>query len=144
MYSHNGSLLHSLHAHNARIEGIHSVGATCVAFSTDGGQLVSGGVDGYARVWNVASGQCVRAYDFMSRRITGLCLSTTNKLAVSMKDDNHIDVLQLDSMRLIKTIKVWHPGAPVFASPIASQRSEELFFRQFSDVDHPPLSRILI
>jgi WD40 repeat protein len=61
----------------------HGAAVCALAFSPDGRRLVSGGLDGQARVWRLDTGQTEHALDGHSGRVVGVALSPTGTLLAS-------------------------------------------------------------
>lgn len=80
----------------------HSGCVICVAFSKDGGRIVSGSRDRTVRVWDVRSGKLVCApFEGHSRNVTCVSFSTDGNRIVSGSDDKTIRVWDVESGELI-------------------------------------------
>lgn len=58
-----------------RLTLAHLKRVNCVAFSTDGGQLVSACQDKLIRVWDVTTGELRRSYDWKNGVMTALAFA---------------------------------------------------------------------
>jgi WD40 repeat protein len=86
-----------------RLEG-HGNGCNCLAYSTDGRMLVSGGEDEVVRLWEVVTGEEIRHWDGHDGRVNAVAFSPDCRLAASASWDKTIliwDVTdRLDNGRL--------------------------------------------
>lgn len=64
----------------------------CVAFGHGAcsNRLFTGGWDSVIKVWNVATGDCVKELDYHQERIADLCVSPDGKWLVSSSADKNI------------------------------------------------------
>ena len=77
----NSQIIHELN-------GQHSIDVTCIAFSPDSQNILTGDKDGLLIIWDAENGQLVKEINFASE-ITGCGFNTQNqKFAVSTAEGN--------------------------------------------------------
>ena len=107
LWSHGGQLLRHVAGHELTVHDL--------AFDVEERLLVSASKDGTARVWDVASAQCLFVHDFDAGYVFSVTLSCSNLMAVSLRDANQIRFVQLGRAALVKQLAVDWPGKVRFA-----------------------------
>jgi len=90
-----GRLLHASRPELLKLR-VNERGVLCLAFSPDGGLLVTGGAGPAARLWDVKTGECRGELTGHSRSIRSVAFSADGKLVATTSDD--------------KTGRVWDAG----------------------------------
>jgi WD40 repeat protein len=93
----NGTVLHRLEAHHTRV--------LALSFSPDGEVLLTGGLDGVVRAWNVASGMELRSFIGHSGEVSDLAFAPDGLSFVS-SGDNTARVWSLGTGELLHTFTV--------------------------------------
>ena len=94
----NSQIIHELN-------GQHTTDVSCIAFSPDGQNILSGDKNGLLIIWDAESGQLVKKINFSSE-ITGCGFNTQNqKFAASTKEGNVSTYTSSGSYFAIDTIK---------------------------------------
>jgi len=130
VYSHAGKRVFALHAGKPR----------CVCFSADGGRMVTGSVDGTARVWDTLTGQCVHVHRFDWMSVSAVCVSKNNLLAASV--ESVVVIAQLGG-DVLKSFTVHDAAHVQFACALDSHTEQEIVFMHFAEADSPLISRIV-
>jgi WD40 repeat protein/serine/threonine protein kinase len=60
---------------------------------------LSGGFDGTLRLWDVATGQCLRVFEVNQRRVNSIFMSSDGRLALSGGEDNSVLVWEVETGR---------------------------------------------
>jgi WD40 repeat protein/transcriptional regulator with XRE-family HTH domain len=81
-----------------------------IAFSPDGRLLVSGGLDGTLRLWNVQDGQSIDILEGHKHDVYGLAISADSQLLVSAGKDHTVRLWHLQSGRNLKTLRGYTGG----------------------------------
>ena len=76
-------------ANRATLSG-HRRAITCVTFSADGKQLLTGSKDRSLRLWDVASGKKLQTFVGHENWVTAASLSTDGKRVLSASDDGSV------------------------------------------------------
>lgn len=82
----------------------HSNNMSCVAYSTDGQLLVTGGEDGKVKLWNVQSGFCFVTFQEHSASITDVAFSINKKFVVSASLDGTCRAYDIIRYRNFRTL----------------------------------------
>ncbi len=77
----------------ARLAG-HAQGARCVAFSPDGKTLASGGFDCSVRLWHVATGQELLAFENLPAQINGVAFNSDGSTLAATCHDGSVRLWQ--------------------------------------------------
>jgi WD40 repeat protein len=85
----------------------HAGAVTCLAFTPDGGRLVSGGADKTTRVWDVATGRELRRGPEHAAGLTALVVLPGGRLAASAAGDETVKAWDLGTGR-----EVWRAFGP--------------------------------
>lgn len=75
----------------------HSNNMSCVAYSSDGHIIATGGEDGKVKLWNVGSGFCFVTFNEHSSAVTAVAFCGAKKFVVSASLDGTVrayDVLR--------------------------------------------------
>jgi WD40 repeat protein len=83
----------------------HQDSVLCLAVSSDGGTLASGGYDNAILIWELARGQIVRKITGHANAIRVLCFTADGKRLISGADDGTIFVWDCDSPSNRETIR---------------------------------------
>jgi hypothetical protein len=75
-----------------------------VAFSPDGGQVVSGHIDGAIKLWEVASGRLIRTL-WHAKSVTAVAFSRDGTKLLSGSDDTTVKLWDAASGQLIRTLE---------------------------------------
>ena len=75
-----------------------------LAFSPDGGRLLSGSNDNLVRLWDVSSGKLIRTFDGHSGAITTVSFSADGTRAVSGSADGTLRIWSVDTGELLTTL----------------------------------------
>lgn len=78
---------------------------TSVALSADCRFAVSGSVDSTLRVWNLATGECLRVLEGHADRINSVALSADGRIAVSGSEDKTLRLWDLPSGECLRVLK---------------------------------------
>ena len=108
--------LYSILMKKGRIKGLHfsfqkrvltghSGQVSSVALTPDGRYVVSGSNDKTLRVWELASGQCVRALEGHTDRVQSVAITPDGRYTVSGSNDKTLRVWELFSGRCIRTVE---------------------------------------
>lgn len=96
-----------------RLGKAHEQGVTCLAFSRDGLQLVSGSFDGTARLHGLRSGKTLREFRGHSSFVNDVLWSTDGGRVVTASSDGSAKVWDAKSAECICTLRPPHTiGAP--------------------------------
>lgn len=68
----------------------HSGWIPAIQFSPDGKLVASGGVDYKVKLWNVATGECIRTFDGHQNEVWAIAFSPDGKMLASGSDDSSI------------------------------------------------------
>lgn len=82
----------------------HSNDTTCVTYSPDGHNIVTGGGDGKVKVWNSMSGFCFVTFTEHSGEITGVKVTQNGKSILSSSLDGTVRAFDLTRYRNYKTL----------------------------------------
>ncbi|KAJ8974650.1 hypothetical protein NQ317_019887 [Molorchus minor] len=100
----------------------HSNNMSCVAYSTDGQLIATGGEDGKVKLWNVHSGFCFITFSEHSNAISAITFSGNKKFVVSASLDGTVrayDVIRYRNFRTFTSTR------PVQFSCVATDSSGE-------------------
>jgi WD40 repeat protein len=84
-----------------------------LALTPDGRTAVSGGLDQTLRVWDVASGQCLRTLTGHTNWVRCVALTPEGRMAVSASDDRTLRVWDLASGDVIAVYRLESNGESV-------------------------------
>jgi WD40 repeat protein len=99
--------------------------AMCVAFSPDGGQLVTGCFDTIARVWDVGTGQVLRQLQGHHERVSSASWSPDGSMIATSGTDSTIRLWDAGSGELLRVLRghlrsvnglTWSPDGTLLAS----------------------------
>lgn len=68
----------------------HSNNMSCIAYSTDGQLIATGGEDGKVKLWNISSGFCFVTFNEHTAPVTCLAFSGNKKFVVSASLDGTV------------------------------------------------------
>ena len=88
--------------HSSRVHG--------VAFFPDGRRIVSGSADQTIKIWDIATGECLRTITGHSHRVLAVTISPDGVLIASASADHTIKIWQATDGRLVTTLSN-HSGA---------------------------------
>lgn len=94
---------------------------TSVTFSTDGRWALSGGWDKTVRLWEVATGKCLRVFEGHMEPVTSVALSANGRLALSASEDKTLRLWELVSGRCLRVFE-GHTGSVTSAAVSADGR----------------------
>ena len=83
----------------------HSKSVTELAFSSDGKWLFSGGGDGTAKLWDVASGREIRTVDQYAKTATDIAFPPSSNYALFALDDGSITMVDITTGDEIGTVE---------------------------------------
>jgi WD40 repeat protein len=95
----------------------HTRHVGAVTFSPDSGTLISGGLDGVIKVWDVARRQCTASFTAHTLRVVSLALSPDGNTLASGSTDHTIKLWDLKSKKRLVTLS--GHKRPVFALAFA-------------------------
>ena len=81
----------------------HQGQVLAVAYSRDGRRAISGGSDRTARVWNVASGECIAHLLWHVDRVRCVALSSDGRLALTGAMDSSVCLWEVDGAKRLHT-----------------------------------------
>ena len=82
----------------------HPRHAQAVAFSNDGSELVTTGMDAVARVWSVPEFECLRTMEGHDKSVNAVDLSPDGRLAITGSTDRNVKVWEWDSCEVLHTM----------------------------------------
>ena len=82
----------------------HPRHAQAVAFSNDGSELVTTGMDAVAQVWSVPEFECLRTMDSHDKSVNAVDLSPDGRLAITGSTDRKVMVWEWDSCEVLHTM----------------------------------------
>jgi WD40 repeat protein/serine/threonine protein kinase len=88
----------------ATLEG-HKGGVLSVCLSADGRLALSGSADETLKLWDVASGHCLRTFEGHTGAVDSVCLSADGRLALSGSWDNTLKLWEVASGRCLRTFE---------------------------------------
>lgn len=83
---------------------VHSDTVLCLRFSPDGRQLASGGADKLCRLWQVDSGQPLRAFEGHTHHVLGLAWHNNGQRLATAGADQTVKVWKVESGEQERTI----------------------------------------
>lgn len=101
----------------------HSALITCLAYSSDGQFVVTGGEDGRVKLWNAATGFCFKTFSDHTAPVTSVAVSEVGAVVVSCSLDGTAHAYDLTRYRLFRTLK---PEFPVQYTHMCLDPSGEL------------------
>jgi WD40 repeat protein/serine/threonine protein kinase len=107
----------------------HEQPVASVAFSPDGGRIVTGGLDGTVRIWSTATGTNQTILRASDRPIRCVAASSTNDWIAAAGDDGVAQVWEMDGARLRTRVLV--PGETV--TTMAFSPGADLLYTAGSD-----------
>lgn len=87
----------------------HASEMSCIAYSSDGQYIVTGGEDSKVKLWNVSSGFCFVTFHEHTSAVTAVAFSNSKRCALSASLDGTVrayDILRLDDRYTIYESKV--------------------------------------
>ncbi|KAF5273066.1 hypothetical protein FQR65_LT04808 [Abscondita terminalis] len=87
----------------------HSNNMSCLAFSTDGQLLTTGGEDGKVKLWNIHSGFCYVTFQEHTNAISAVAFSGNRKFVVSASLDGTVRAYDVIRYRNFKTFTTPRP-----------------------------------
>jgi WD40 repeat protein len=87
----------------AHLNAGHGVEVKCVAFSPDGGKLASGSSDTTVKLWDVASGECLKTFDQHQGSVYSVTFSPDGGKLASGSDDGTVKLWNVVSGECLKT-----------------------------------------
>nr|XP_022904182.1 periodic tryptophan protein 2 homolog [Onthophagus taurus] len=109
----------------------HTNNMNCVAYSTDGLILATGGEDGKIKLWNVHSGYCFVTFTEHTNAISGLAFSGNKKFVVSCSLDGTVRCFDVVRYRNFRTLA---SPRPVQLSCVAVDTSGEFIAAGGQDI----------
>lgn len=109
----------------------HSSEMNCIAYSTDGQSIVTGGEDGKVKVWNVGNGFCFVTFAEHTGAVTALEFSSNKKFVISASLDGTVRAYDLIRYRNFRTFT---SPRPVQFAGLALDSSGELVAASGQDV----------
>ena len=98
----------------------HTDWPTCVAYRTDGKQLISGALDTTVRTWDARTGEQIYRLEHHSEAVTGVAFCSDKQLAVSSDQAGRICVWKLADGTVHRS---WEVGEKIVAISIFPDRS---------------------
>jgi WD40 repeat protein len=89
----------------------HTAEVDTVCVTPDGHHALSVGMDATVRVWDLSTGECVRAIEVGMDSVTSVCVTPDGRHALSASGDRIIRVWELSSGRCVQTL-TGHTGYP--------------------------------
>lgn len=89
----------------------HFYDMNCLAYSTDGQLVATGGDDGKVKIWNTVSGFCFVTFHEHTASVTGVVFNQNNKVVLSASLDGTVRAFDMNRYRNFRT----------FASPRPAQ-----------------------
>src|SRR5688572_7586863 len=83
----------------------HAVAVTSVAFSPDGGRVLSGSQDWTLKLWDAANGQLIRTFDAHSSRVSSVTFSPDGTRLLSGSWDTTVKLWDIVSGQLLRTFE---------------------------------------
>ncbi len=106
--------------------GAHKRGASCIAFSTDGTQLASGGVDlngrGTVMIWDARSGDLRSEFVAHQRRVTSLTFSPAGNWLATGSMDDRVKLWNASTLTPVRSLLGHDAGVLSVAFDAESQR----------------------
>ena len=88
----------------------HDDDVTSILFSADDRFALSGSYDGTLRLWELATGRCLRIFEGHEDHVNSVCLNADSRLALSGGDDGTLKLWEVASGRCARTFE-GHKGA---------------------------------
>lgn len=88
----------------------HSYRVLAVAFSPDGGLILSGGADSIAKLWDVRTGRLIRNLAGHSHGVNAVAFSPDGRLLASAGGDNTLKLWDAHTGQLIRTVEAHARG----------------------------------
>ena len=76
----------------------HRGGTNSVSFSPDGGTLATSGIDGFVKLWRVATGELLAGLDGQSSWLPNLAFSADGRTLFATGKDNNIRLWDIDDV----------------------------------------------
>ncbi|HLQ46113.1 MAG TPA: WD40 repeat domain-containing protein, partial [Planctomycetaceae bacterium] len=86
------------------IKDAHSDTVMSIEFSRDGKYLVSGGADKFVKLWDLAAGKLVKAFEGHTHHVLGVSIKSDNSLIASAGADNAIKIWNVETGEQARTI----------------------------------------
>lgn len=86
------------------IKDAHSDTVMSMEFSRDGKYLVSGAADKFVKLWDLASGKLVKAFEGHTHHVLGVSIKSDNSLIASAGADNAIKIWNVETGEQSRTI----------------------------------------
>ncbi|MBU0656516.1 MAG: NACHT domain-containing protein [Gammaproteobacteria bacterium] len=87
----------------AQLNAGHGGQVNCVAFSPDGGKLASGSSDRTVKLWDVASGECLKTFDQHQGEVLSVTFSPDGSKLASGSGDQTVKLWDVASGECLKT-----------------------------------------
>lgn len=135
----DGKLLQNLVDPNVPIKRHHAHDGIvrAFAFTSDRQKIITGGFDGYVKIWNIADGTLERALPKQKGRIYKLFISDDNRTLAAVNRDsareNTVTIWKLATGELLQTIKYKHNVALPPQSQAMFIDNDSKIFLQVSD-----------
>ncbi|KAK3923293.1 Periodic tryptophan protein 2-like protein [Frankliniella fusca] len=109
----------------------HANNMTCLAYSSDGQYVVTGGGDGKVKLWNTSSGFCFVTFHEHTAAVTGVQFSHNRKFVVTSSLDGTVRAFDMTRYRNFRTLT---SPRPVQFTCVALDRSGDFIAAGGQDV----------
>ncbi|XP_034239927.1 periodic tryptophan protein 2 homolog [Thrips palmi] len=109
----------------------HSNNMTCMAYSSDGQYVVTGGGDGKVKLWNTSSGFCFVTFHEHTGAVSGVQFSQNRKFVISSSLDGTVRAFDMTRYRNFRTLT---SPRPVQFTCVAIDKSGEFVAAGGQDV----------
>ena len=78
---------------------------TSLSFSPDGSKLASGGADGFVKVWDVTSGECLQTLEGHSAWMSSVAFAAEGSKVALGSNDNTVKLWDVASGECLQTLE---------------------------------------